>query len=207
MRRIKKHINKGNVIYSIDYKTTQPFSAWYEVLLSLNEFIRARVREVKCKYEAKLKENNAFIDSEYKRGYEFGLIAEQHHDERLNIVKSKNNELIGLEANIKSTLEKVLKDITKEYAIDCRIGKRKKESFLAFYIRSIEKKKMLKMRRFKQHLKIINAMVLNRNSSEHELDALFRKIDERYIILILNTTHQYMNEFILQLYKSDKQYK
>ena len=115
--------------------------------------------------------------------------------------------MIGLEANIKSTLEKLLKDITKEYAIDCKKGRHKKESSVAFYIRSIEKKKMLKMRRFKQHLKIINAMVLNRNSSEHELDALFRKIDERYIILILNTTHQYMNELILQLYKSDKQYK
>ena len=84
--------------------------------LSLNDFIKVRVREVKCKYDAWLKESNAFIESEYKRGYEFGLIAEQHHDERLNIVKSKNNELIGLEANIKSTLEKVLKDIIKEYA-------------------------------------------------------------------------------------------
>lgn len=70
MKKNNYYLNKRKVIYSIDYKTTLPYSAWYEEILSLNDFIKVRVKEVKCKYDAWLKESNAFIESEYKRGYE-----------------------------------------------------------------------------------------------------------------------------------------
>lgn len=185
--------------YSVNYKTLMPYSIWHEDIHNLKKHIEERCKEITVKYDTnkELYENDLF--KEYAKGEDFGKVFEQHNDPSLDIRQNKNKELISLESEMKSTLEKVLKDIVNGFNLSTKQGKNK-ESYLFFYIRLIEEGKQIDMSKFDIQKNIISDMIKKRNDSEHNTDNLLRNIDVQYITNVTNAIYDYADALIRELY-------
>lgn len=170
-------------MYCRDYKNIQPYSSWYEESSELYRHVRSRLREIKDKEERKLNESYESRKKEYERGEEFGLIFDQHSwfEEKTEI--DLNKDLIALEAEIKSTLEKILKSIIKFYNLP--ICKQPNMSMLDSCMNNIETIKDIDMSNYSKEKHFIKEMNINRNKSEHELSSFERIISYEYIHRIM----------------------
>lgn len=189
-------------MYATSYKTVRPYFIWYQEIHDMEIHIKERCDEIASKYKLQLDENRKRIKDAYEKGEDEGRAYEQHHDEWLDIRLKKNRELISLESEIKSTIEKVLKNMMKTFNIAEK--KKEKGSYISFYMKEIETNRGLDMSNYEKEKKDISILVNNRNKSEHESDNLCREIDEKYILRHLNSVHRYVNSLIKELYNNRK---
>lgn len=186
--------------YSTNYKSSAPYCHWYMTICDLKSHIEERCKEITEKHHKQLENYHINLEEAYKNGEEYGMIYEQHNDLSLDIRLKQNNELISLENEIKSVLEKVLKEIISHF----ELSKKRKidKSYLSSYIQEIEEKKKINMVEFSKEKKDIFLLNTNRNNSEHKSDNLLREIDQTYIQQQLNSVYSYMNALIQKLYNN-----
>lgn len=185
------------MVYLKSYKNVPPYCMWYSEIYSLKQSVEKRCVEIEQKYKELEEKYKNELAEEYKKGFEFGASFEQHNDPTLDICKGRNTELISLESNVKSTLEKTLLGIVKDLGLKGQ--KLSNESTILFYMRLIEEK--IKMPNMHYEKGIIKNMIKERNKSEHEIDNLLRNIDVKYVHLILNASYHYMDKLIQCLYE------
>lgn len=184
--------------YIASYKNINPYNNWYNDINNLKFHIEERCEEIEKKYNLLTINYNTKLKEAYKHGEEYGLIYEQHNDSTLDIKLRQNNEFISLESEIKSTLEKVLKNIIIHFNLSLK--RQKGKSYLYSYILEIEEKRGIDMSEFSKELKDILILNENRNNSEHISDNLLREIDHQYIKHELNSVYLYMNKLIQKLF-------
>ena len=186
-------------MYCENYRNMSPYSSWYEEISELYRHIKYRLQEIKNNKDYRYGEFYEMRKNEYDRGQEFGLIFDQHCllEEEIEIDTTK--DLIALEAEIKSTLEKVLKSVAQYYNL--LNYKQKGLSMLDSYIHIIETGKSINMADYLKEKCSISEMNRNRNRSEHELSSLERVINYEYIDRISNDTYRYGVALIQKLYE------
>ncbi|CUQ04131.1 hypothetical protein [Parabacteroides distasonis] len=184
--------------YRISCRNSYPYRNWYADINNLKLHIEERCKEIVEKYHEQTVNYDTKLKEAYKDGEECGMIYEQHNDPTLEIRLKQNNELISLESEMKSTLEKILKNIITYFNLSSQ--KRKDNSYLSSYMLEIEENKEIDMSEFAQERKDIFLLNTNRNKSEHESDNLLREIDQSYIRHQLNSAYLYMNTLIQRLF-------
>ena len=186
-------------MYSRNFRNMSPYSSWYEEISELYRHIKIRLQEIKNNKVRRFREYHEMRKEEYERGQEFGLIFDQHCllEEEIEIDTTK--DLIVLEAEIKSTFEKVLKSILNFYRLST--DKQPGMSMLDSCILKIETEKSIDMTDFFKEKCSISEMNKKRNKSEHELSSLERVINYKYINRISNDTYRYGEALIQKLYE------
>lgn len=185
-------------MYKRNYINTSPYSSWYEEISELYRHIKIRLQEIKDNKDCRFREFHKIRKEEYERGQDFGLIFDQHCllEEKIEIDTIK--DLIALEAEIKSTLEKVLKSMINFYNLTT--SKQIGMSMLDSCMLKIETEKSIDMTDYLKEKCSISEMNTNRNISEHELSSFERIIDYEYINRISYDTYRYGMALIKKLY-------
>lgn len=181
-------------MYTISYKTKPPYSKWYFSITDMVTHVKERCNDIEMKFNQKQEAYCIELEKEYARGKEYGLKFEQHADfyeEELN----KTQELISLEGKIKSTCEKILKEI-----YDSTIKHPKERGCLQLYMNEIERCNHINNSAMKEARKTICLMIKNRNKSEHEQDIALREIDADYIMYLSEAVYKYVDNLLQELY-------
>lgn len=188
-------------MYSMHYKNVAPYCHWYSDICVLKSHIEERGKEITEKYSRQIDDYHTKLREAYKEGDEFGMIYEQHDDPTLDIRLKQNSEFISLEGEIKSTLEKTLKNIIEYF----NLSSKQKEncSCLCSYMSEIEERKKIDMSEFVQKKNDLSILNINRNKSEHELDNSLREINQTYIQHQVNSAYLYMDALIQKLYDNE----
>lgn len=187
------------MVYCTDYKVLLPYSRWYDDLSTTQKHIQERFDEIKKKYAEPQKANDAYREQEYAKNEEDGLIFDQHYDISLDIRKRKNTELIGLISEIKSCIEKVLRDMIREYRIE-----EPKQGFISNCINLLEQQRKIDMSPFARQKRMIDLLNKDRNSYEHEKDNLFFDKDADYMQNSIRDCFFFMKRLIEKLYEASK---
>lgn len=181
-------------MYTIGYKTKLPYSKWYFSIKDMVAHIKERCSDIEMKFNQKQEAYNIDLEKEYARGQEYGLKFEQHvtfYEEKLN----KTQELISLEGEIKSTCEKILKEI-----YDSTIDQPKEKGCLQLYMDDIEHCNYINNPVMKKAREAIRLMIVKRNKSEHEQNIALREIDVDNIMQISEAVYNYVDNLLQELY-------
>ena len=106
------------MVYSKSYKNKLPYCRWYDNLCETRKHIEERCDEIERKYIEKQQANDADREKEYMKSEELGMIFDQHGDISLDIIRDRNQELISLISEMKSCVEKILREILREYQFE-----------------------------------------------------------------------------------------
>lgn len=186
--------------YSINYKTCLPYNKWHEEILFMKQHVERRCEEIEAEYDRKSEEYLKQLEQAYMKGEEYGIAFEQQEtmDDALQVRKQ---ELISLEGEIKSTLEKTLKDIVSTFNLPVK----RRGSWIDTYIRTIQENTRLDMSDFATQKDMIDTIRHNRNAVEHQEDAFLRNINKEYVIESANTVYEYVEALIQRLYQNKRE--
>ena len=184
--------------YSKSFKNELPYYRWYDNLCGTRKHIKERCDEIERKYIEKQQANDADREKEYMKSEELGMIFDQHGDISLDIIRDRNQELISLISEMKSCVEKILREILREYQFE-----EPKGSFISSSIEILEQKKEINMSFLNQEKLSINLLNKERNDYEHELDSLLYDKTVEHILKCVDDCCLFMENFIQKIYESD----